>query len=69
MTTVTEVISETASRTSGVRTSAVVTDSAPTGTTLVANSPACVTGRPPNCTVTDGAGNHVRPGERVSRGQ
>ena len=29
----------------------VVTDSAPTGTTLLANSPACVTGGPPTCAV------------------
>ena len=29
----------------------VVTDSAPTGTTLVSNSPACVTGGPPTCSV------------------
>ena len=29
----------------------VVTDSAPTGTTLVSNSPACVTGGPPACSV------------------
>ncbi len=30
----------------------VVTDAAPTGTTLVAGSPACAKGGPPNCTVT-----------------
>jgi len=29
----------------------VVTDAAPTGTTLVAGSPACASGGPPNCTV------------------
>ena len=30
----------------------VVTDAAPVGTTLVAGSPSCATGGPPNCTVT-----------------
>ena len=34
----------------------MVTDSAPTGTTLVAGSPACATGGPPTCTVAVNSG-------------